>query len=321
MLRPKPFVSIVIAAHETRPDHLLAALTSAAVQTWSSLEILIGDDSRNDTLATLVESLGDARIRYEHHASPKGVALNHWDLFRRARGDFIVVLNHDDLLVPNFVETLIGPLQSHPEFALAFCDHWIIDDSGRQQVQASDRNTERWGRNCLGEGMQPSVPTLIVGQCIPFAMGTMFRRDALPADLPLDAGPAYDLWLSYLLTRTGGAVWYVPQRLSAWRSHSANITTSASLDWLRGAATCWEAVATDPVFTAVASTARDRAALAHYACAMRCWGGRRHAEARLHARRCLMHSRTWRGGAAWLVSWLPSVLAPLRWRHGARSMS
>jgi hypothetical protein len=313
-----PLVSIVVATYCT-PLHLFHdAIDSALAQRWPRLEILVCDDSPRPDLARVVAAKSDTRLVYHHNRPALGVCANHWAAFGRARGEFIAVLNHDDRLEPDFTPRLAGLLMAHPRAVVAFCDHWVIDASGQRLREASDVNTRQWSRDRLAAGLQSDAEQLVLQQSLPLAMGTLFRRNALPASPPFEAGPAYDLLLAYLLVRSG-EVWYEPTRLSAWRSHDANLTSGAGSNWLDGSACCWEAMASDPAFARVQAQARHRAASARQACAMRAWADGTSQLARRQALRSLRWRVGWRATATWLVCWLPSSLAPARWRSSRRT--
>ena len=313
-------VTIVIAAYRSQPAHLRMALEGALAQTWSAIEVLVCDDSPDDRLRALVDGFGDPRVAYRHNAPALGVAANHWDAFERARGDFLVVLNHDDWIAPEFVERLLAPLRRDPTLVLAFCDHWVINGEGRRLEAETDGNSLRWGRTALAAGAHRPFVSLAVEQTIPLAMGCLIRRSALPREWPAAAGPAYDLWLSYLLARHGDGAWFEKERLSAWRSHDANLTTAAGFDWLRGAAECWSAMAVDPGFESVRDVARAHAAAALRACASHALARRRRADARAWARASLAAAWTARSAGLWLLAALPERLSTpmLRWRAAVR---
>ena len=309
---PQPLVSIVIAAYRSRRDHLSAALTSALGQTWEAIEVIVCDDSPDDALRAFVDGFHDPRLRYRHNCPPLGVARNHWLAFAEAQGEYLAVLNHDDWLAPDFVEQLAQALQRQPEAVLAFCDHWIIDVRGRRCDADTDRNSAAWGRAQLAPGMHRPFPALVAAQTIPMAMGALFRRSALPAALPDDAGPAYDLWLAYLLCREGGGAWYVHKRLSAWRTHAENLTSGGGLAWLKGSASCWQAMSRDPLFAPLHPLARRKAALGFYGCAMRAWRDGRRASCAGFALRSLRARLTLRGLCACLLPVLPLRLSMVR---------
>lgn len=268
-----PFVTVVTATYKTRPDHLSAALHSLQRQTVAQFEVIVSDDSPDPTpVRSLVSGLGDDRFRYRHNAPSLGVARNHWTCFREARGEYIAVLNHDDWFEPTFLERLIAPLQSDRELALAFCDHWVVDANGQILADNTNANSRFWGREHLAAGSHRPFYALMADQTIPMVMGSVFRRSALPLkSLPEDAGPAYDLWMAYLLCREGDGAFYVPERLSAWRTHPENLTSQGGLNWSLGAAECWCTVAQDEQLASVRATAARKAAIAYYSCAVKSW--------------------------------------------------
>jgi len=312
----RPLVSIVIAAYKSRVDHLSAAICSALNQSWFELEIIVCDDSPDDSLRDVAEGFRDPRVGYKHNVPSLGVARNHWVSFAQARGEFIAVLNHDDWLAPGFVERLACILMQQPRAVLAFCDHWVIDARGRRLDAESDSNSASWGRAQLAEGMHRPFERLVQDQTIPMAMGTLFRRSALPAVLPAEAGPAYDLWLTYLLCRSGGGAWYVHERLSAWRTHEASLSSQGGLAWLEGSAECWYQVANDKRFASIRQTARSKAALGYFSCATRVWADGQRRDCMRFALRSLNALLTLKGVVACLLPLLPRRFAPARWVRG-----
>lgn len=322
-MRETPLVSIVVATYRSRHDHLGVALRSALAQEDADIEVLVCDDSPDDGLDTFVAGFADPRLRYHHHRPALGVAANHGWAFARARGEFIAVLNHDDWLAPQFVHELAGALRREPAAVLAFCDHWVIDEAGRRLDDETTRSSATWGRTGLAPGLHRPCAELVVRQTLPIAMGTLFRRAALPA-LPALAGPAYDLWLSYLLCRDGAGVVYVPQRLSAWRTHADNLTSQAGLPWLLGSASCWHAMARDPLFTAHARGVQRKAAQAWVGCAQRAWAAGRRADTLRYGARSLANRVSLRGLLACLLPLLPARLArlaPARWAARGQASS
>jgi glycosyltransferase involved in cell wall biosynthesis len=267
----RPIVSIIIAVYKSKPDHLIAALDSALIQTLADIEVLVVDDSPTDTLKAIVNALRDPRVLYEHNSPALGVAENHWRAIRKARGEYISILNHDDCLEPGFAATLSNELDHEPAAVLAFCDHWIIDNEGRRQLIETDRNSVIYGRASLESGLHLPFGHLLLSQAIPMAMGAMFRRAALPEKLPDHVGPAYDLWITYLLARTGGGAFYVPERLSAWRIHGSNISGTGNISWLLGSAMLWETLANDPSFALNHLLVKRKAAQGFLSCATRSW--------------------------------------------------
>ena len=306
-----PLVTLVVAAYCTQPAHLQAALTSALGQTHRKLEIIVSDDSPDDGLRGLVQSFADARLYYQHNRPALGVAQNHWQGLQQARGSFVAILNHDDAFAPTFVARTLAALRQHPGAALAFCDHRVINVEGQAMRHITDQVSARWGRSTLRAGLHQPFAALVVAQSIPMAMGTLIRHSALPRALPAHAGPAYDLWLCYLLARSGAGAVYLPERLSDWRDHASNLTHAAGLDWLRGSALCWQAMADDPACMHQRPQVRRLAAAAWVACARGAWRLGQRRECSRSALRSLRACVTARGVATLGLGLLP---APARTR-------
>jgi glycosyltransferase involved in cell wall biosynthesis len=298
-------VTLIVAAYKSSPEHLCAALVSAAAQTYGNIEVIVSDDSPTDALRDVVEALSDARFRYRHNTPALGVAANHAQCVAEARTEYIVILNHDDTLEPAFVERLLVPLQSDASLSLAFCDHWIIDVTGRRDMQASEAASIHYGRTRLPAGKHQPFFHLLLRQTIPMAMGAMFRRAALADAIPGQAGPAYDLWLTYLLCRGGGGVWFVADRLSSWRSHAGNQTTLGDISLLLGSTGCWTQIALDESARQWRRQARANASQGHCACAKWYFRRRDRDEGRSYLLRAMRQSWSLRAAALYAWSYLP----------------
>jgi hypothetical protein len=304
-----PLVTILIAAYKSRADYLHAAVESALAQTWQETEVIVSDDSPDESLRSIVDQFHDARVSYRHNSRRRGVALNHWSCIREARGEYIAVLNHDDLFLPVFLKRLTPLLIDDLGLALAFCDHWVIDADGRRLLEETERVSAAWGRSHLAAGHHRPFFDLLSSQTIPIAMGTVFRRKLLPGDLPVEAGPAYDLWLAYMLCRDGYGAYYVPERLGSWRIHPGSITSQGSLAWARGSAECWRAVSRDERLISIRRIARRKAALAYCSCALAAWRSGRRAGCAWYGLRSLAVLPTLKGLMACLLAGVPMRLA------------
>jgi glycosyltransferase involved in cell wall biosynthesis len=89
-------VSICIPAYQ-RPDTVRRALRSVLAQSFGDYEVIITDDSSDDSVEqTVREFPADARIKYFKNPVRKGTPENWNESIRRAQGDHIKLLHHDD---------------------------------------------------------------------------------------------------------------------------------------------------------------------------------------------------------------------------------
>src|SRR5207302_171950 len=95
---PQPLVSVIIPAF--KPQHLVDAITSAREQTCADIEILVGDDTPDGGLETIVTSVDDPRVSYHYHGFGDA-ELNLRRLWERSTGRYVKVLFDDDVLLPD----------------------------------------------------------------------------------------------------------------------------------------------------------------------------------------------------------------------------
>jgi hypothetical protein len=250
-----PSVTALIAAYRAG-DYLGQSIASALAQTYTDVEVLVSDDANDPEVRRLTESFGDPRIRYRSNPARLGPARNHWTALMAARGRYVSILNHDDVWRPTFLATAVPILDNSPEAVLVFCDHDVIDSSGRSIPGEADRTARLWGRDRLTQGLYRTFPDLVARQTIPLAMGCLFRREIIDVHRLPDVGPAYDLWLTLALCRTGGGAYYLADRLTAWRLHAGQLTATSNSEWTRGSLTCWQAMDDDPAFRLVHRTVK-----------------------------------------------------------------
>ncbi len=113
-------ISIVIPAFN-RPELLLEAARSIAAQTSSNFEVVVVDNGSTPPIsAEMLESVLGDRVRLCRYESPLGVPRAKNTGVRAARGEVILLLDDDDLLTPNAVETLSTAFADHPELDCIF---------------------------------------------------------------------------------------------------------------------------------------------------------------------------------------------------------
>lgn len=109
--------SVVVPAYETKPAYLEALLNSVYDQTYRRWELVIADASESDNVKAVLEqwmkerriplerepagSWQDCRVRYVRLEKNGGIARNTNVGIDCADGDYIGLLDHDDLLTPD----------------------------------------------------------------------------------------------------------------------------------------------------------------------------------------------------------------------------
>lgn len=116
-----PRVSICIPTY-CQVDFLRGTLRSIKTQDFNDYELIISDDSPDDTVEQLVVSFDfDERLRYHRNPVPLGSPENWNEAVRQARGDYIKILHHDDRLShPGALTEFARMLDEHPDANFAF---------------------------------------------------------------------------------------------------------------------------------------------------------------------------------------------------------
>jgi len=125
-----PAVSVIMAFHRVTP-FLRPAVRSVLGQTWRDLELILVDNGTGVGLTPLDEDGRDPRVRLISHATNLGIGAAHNAAVAAARGEFIALLDYDDLMAPNRLEKQIAALRADPRAGLVSCGAESIDESGR----------------------------------------------------------------------------------------------------------------------------------------------------------------------------------------------
>ena len=112
-------VSIVVPCRNSGAT-LIETLSSARAQTWPDVEVIVVDDGSTDraTLAILDQLPADVRLLREEHSGASG-ARNRG--IRAARGEFVLPLDADDLIEPDYLIRAVAVMRERPEVGIVYC--------------------------------------------------------------------------------------------------------------------------------------------------------------------------------------------------------
>jgi glycosyltransferase involved in cell wall biosynthesis len=163
-------VSIIIPVYN-RPALLAEAVASALAQTYRPIEVIVVDDGSTDDTAAVAQALAAADADLVRYARVPhgGVALAMNEGLRLASGEFIQILDSDDLLLPEKLSRQVGGLRAHPECGISY-------GYAREYVLGgpwSGRPARR-----TGETFDQLFPAILEGKIWP-APSPLFRRSAI----------------------------------------------------------------------------------------------------------------------------------------------
>jgi glycosyltransferase involved in cell wall biosynthesis len=242
----RPAVSVVIPTFN-RPLYLRSTIASVIDQTFKNIEIIVHDNASVEDPTPIVTAIGDSRIRIYRNATNIGQTANIVTACSRATGKYIAILGDDDLWEPDFLATLVPPLDSDPEIIVSFCAHGWIDVHGRLNAALAEA-TDRQFRYRLSEGVHgPFVRIALVSRSICVVSAAVFRREAIDWQaIPTQLVNGSDVYINYLAARTGKRCYYHPARLVQRRylDQSASVQATASVQskemTARASFLCWD---------------------------------------------------------------------------------
>ena len=126
-----PRVSVIVPAYNAAA-YLPYAIDSVTAQTYPDWEIVIVDDGSTDTTRAVVESYRPrlhGKLQYIHQPN-RGVSAARNAGMRAARGEFIALLDADDVWLPNRLERAIAVLDADPDTGLVHARVARIDILG-----------------------------------------------------------------------------------------------------------------------------------------------------------------------------------------------
>lgn len=207
-----PLISIAVPAYQTPVEFLRQMIESLIVQTYSNWELCIVNASpdNEEMQKVLAEySAGDSRVRFCNLKENFGIAENTNRAFAMAKGEFVGLLDHDDLLAPNALYEIVKILQDHPQADALYTDEDKVTtelDEHFQPHLKPDFNLDLLRSNnyiCHFFVVRKSIVEKAGG----------FRKE-------FDGAQDYDF--IFRCTENAGEVLHVPEILYHWRTHKAS---------------------------------------------------------------------------------------------------
>lgn len=188
------------------------AIASALKQTFTDFEIIVTDDSVSDLRGLLPN---DPRIRYFHNSDRLGFNRNHSHVLDLASGDYVAILQQDDLWEPTFLAEAIQALENNRSVGFVFVATEDIDGAGASLGMRPARTAAGIVRNPLEAFLRGNFMLLLPSVIV-------FRAEALAAnERPWPDIPAWwDNALYYDVVMSGWDVYFLDRPLAKYRSHS-----------------------------------------------------------------------------------------------------
>ncbi|WP_193335480.1 glycosyltransferase family 2 protein [Devosia beringensis] len=234
-----------------RTAYIGGALASCFAQSNQDFEVIVHDDTENDSVRKIVESFASPKIRYIHNNPALGMLEKVADFQTRVRTEWMVYLCDDDLLEPDYIASVARHIAANPDAALIRSRHQLITQEGqplRLDALTPYRST---AAEFMVQMFKPDAKTFRTN-----LTGVAFRTVALQAVGKDIFNMRHSDRVLYAITALGGSVICDENVLVKLRVHGGSISGKLDPDF-RVAVD--EALALKRVMDRVFATLRERA--------------------------------------------------------------
>jgi O-antigen biosynthesis protein len=213
----RPLISIVFPVFNAPEEYLRQAIESVRGQIYTNWELCISDDrSTEPHVAKVLDEYAtlDDRIRLVLRTENGHISASSNSALGLARGEWICLMDHDDLLAEHALAIAVIALAGVPEAGLLYSDEDHVSDDGRRSTPYFKPDFD---------------PLLILGQNY-FSHLCMMRKDLIDSvggfRVGVEGSQDWDLVLRILEQIRASQVVHVPHVLYHWRSHPASTASS-----------------------------------------------------------------------------------------------
>ncbi|MEH2069892.1 MAG: glycosyltransferase [Nostoc sp.] len=209
LLAYKPTISLIMPVFNTPACFLQEAIESVLNQVYPYWELCIADDySTNNSVREILEdySSKDSRIKVVFRTENGHISRCSNSAIEIATGEFLALLDHDDLLTPDALYEIALLLNKHPEADMIYSDEDKIDENCKLRDPFFKPD---W------------CPDSFLSRMYTCHLGT-YRRELVVAiggfRIGYEGSQDYDLVLR--LTEKTTKIFHIPKILYHWRIHS-----------------------------------------------------------------------------------------------------
>jgi glycosyltransferase involved in cell wall biosynthesis len=178
-------VSVIIPTYN-RAALVSEAVASVLAQTCRDFELLVVDDGGTDGTAQALAAFG-GQLKVLRHERRRGVSAARNTGIAAARGEWLALLDSDDLWLPEKLARQLDYLTAHPELELCQTEEiWV-----RRGVRVNQPQSHR---KVGGRIFRPSLTRCMISpSAVLLSRRLLERHGGFDEDLP--AAEDYDLWL------------------------------------------------------------------------------------------------------------------------------
>lgn len=178
MLLPTPEVSFVLCIYNGE-KYLKQAIDSVLGQSFNNFELILVDDGSTDSTLEIIRNYEKKDSRCRVFAGPnRGVIPARNFGINQANGDFIALMDADDICMPNRLTMQIQYLHDHPECVAVGSRVMLIDPDGNNltTLQFAETHEEIDNANLARQGCSIVNPSAVIRKASILEVG-LYREE------------------------------------------------------------------------------------------------------------------------------------------------
>ncbi|MDO4752851.1 MAG: glycosyltransferase family 2 protein [Candidatus Saccharibacteria bacterium] len=212
----RPLISVLVPVYNVKSEYLRECIDSVLKQSYDNFEVCIVDDAstKKDTLDVLKEYSENSKIHIVHRKKNGHISRASNDALKMAKGDFVALLDNDDVLAENALYEVVKILNDDKKIDFVYSDE---DKIGLD------------GRRCFPHFKPDFSPDTLLSLnyiCHLAVIRTSLVRKVGGFTVGLEGAQDYDLFLK--VTEKTKKIYHIPKILYHWRMLAGS--TSLKLD-------------------------------------------------------------------------------------------
>ena len=209
----EPKVSVVVPTYKTPKKYLIEMIESVLNQTYSNIELCIADGSEGDkTVEKVLKAYHDkdSRLVYKINDKNYGIAGNTNACLELANGDYIALLDHDDVLSLNAIYEVVKA---------------INEDRDREVIYTDEDKIDENSHNYFGPAFKPDFNIDLLRSnnyiCHFFVAKKTIVDEIKGFNSEFDGSQDYDF--IFRCTEKAKKIYHIPKTVYQWRCHQNSV--------------------------------------------------------------------------------------------------
>ncbi len=204
-----PLLSIITPLYNTPQNYFVDYIKSIQNQTYANWEVCLVDASSKplEYIEEIIKS--DDRIKYKILKENKGISENSNEAIKMAKGEFIVLVDHDDMIAENALFEIVEKINTIPEA------DFLYSDEDKFENTLDDRYSPFFKPDFSPDFLR-STNYICHLSCIKTSLLEQignFRKE-------FDGAQDYDLFLR--ASEKANKIIHIPKVLYHWRVHNSS---------------------------------------------------------------------------------------------------